>query len=158
MDSIELNEIEQTLSKLIAEKRYHTNRKGGVTNNRIGKQSDHLTDLTGIGAEIAFCKLHNLYPDYSLFPRKGGADCIDKSGNKIDVKTTTYHNGHLIAVGTASKGNVKFYALMVGDFPTYTYKGWCTENELLKNENLKDFGYGKPSYALPQEALHFNHK
>jgi hypothetical protein len=155
--TIELNEIEQTLAKLIGKKRYKTNRESSITNNRIGKQSDEATDLNGIGAEIAFCKYANLYPDYSLFPRKGGADCIDRKGNKIDVKTTTYKTGHLIAVGTTTKGNVNFYVLMVGDMPTYEYKGWCTEDDLLKEENLRDFGYGKPSYALPQESLNLAH-
>ena len=158
MTVIELNEIEQTLSEMIAKKRYETNRKSGVRNNRIGKQSNHLTDLNGVGAEIAFCKYANLYPDYSLFPRKGGADCIDRSGNKIDIKTTVYPNGHLVAVGTTTKGNVNFYVLMIGNMPTYEYKGWCTGNELIIDNNLTDFGYWKPSYALAQNQLHLEHK
>jgi hypothetical protein len=153
MNKIKLNKIEQKLAKLVAKERYDTNRENKVVNNRIGKQSNEQTDLNGIGAEIAFCKYANLYPDYSVFPRKGGADCISRTGKKIDVKTTTYSTGHLIAVGTTTIGNVDVYVLMIGDFPIYEFKGWCTEDELIQNKNLKDFGYGKLSYSLSQEQL-----
>ena len=62
---IELNDGEQEICKIIAKLRYKNNRDNNVKNSKVGDQSDELTDLEGIGGEMAFCKMVNSYPDFS---------------------------------------------------------------------------------------------
>jgi len=147
-----LNEAEQKLANFLAQSRYQSNRNSGVTNNKIGPQSDAETDLNGIGSELAFCRMFNVYPDMSISPRSGGADCF-RSGFEIDVKTTRYPSGRLLAVTTKKLKDADIYVLMVGDFPTYRFAGFATAQELLNPEKITNLGYG-PTYALSQAELH----
>jgi hypothetical protein len=151
-ETIILNEVEQVLCHLIAKERFKQNRQNGVIDNKIGPQSTDNTDLEGIGAEIAFCKYANLYPDFTIGPRKGGFDCISKTGLKVDVKQTSYKNGHLLAVAGKKKEDAEVYVLMIGTFPNYEYKGFATKDMLINNSKLKSFGY-KPTFALSQDEL-----
>jgi len=113
------------------------------------------TDLEGVAAEIAFGRMRNLFPDLSIGPRSGGPDFIGRDGSGIDVKTTTYDDGQLIATPKkAGDDGVDWYVLMVGTFPgPYEFKGYASREELFLPENLTDLGHG-PTYALPQSALH----
>lgn len=151
---IVLNDTEQRLAKYLAKKRFEHNRKSHTTNARIGPQSDEETDLEGIGAEIAYCKLMNVFPDTNIDERPAN-DCILKNGKTVDVKTTKYKNGHLIAVCKKAKMEEQpdIYALMVGVFPKYRFAGMMDSKELLKEERLKDLGYG-PTFAAKQQELH----
>lgn len=115
-------------------------------------QSDELTDLEGIGGELAFCKLVGAYPDLTLKPRHGGLDTIWR-GWRIDVKTTSVLTGHLLVSRQKAYGEVDRYVLMIGTFPTYRLAGYAESRELLIENNLRDFGYGL-SYALSQDQLH----
>ena len=58
-----------------------------------------MTDLEGIGAELIYCKVNNLYPDLEtdIYPLPE-EDAITKQGLRVDVKSTKYPNGHLLAV------------------------------------------------------------
>ena len=114
---ITLSDPEQLLATYVARKRYEYNRNTGTKNNKLGPQTDEFTDKEGIAAEIAFCKMMNLYPDLSTENRPPH-DAILKDGTTVDVKATKYRNGHLLA--TDSKGNSRsdIYVLMVGEFPT----------------------------------------
>jgi hypothetical protein len=152
---VKLDAVEQELARLVAKKRYESNRKKGVKNSKIGKQSDEETDLEGIAAEIAFCKLMNVFPDLSIYTRNSSQDDGDVTVNgfRVDVKTTKYHTGRLVAVPW-KKPNVDYFALIVGSFPTYELKGFMRSEELLTKSRLKDLGYGKV-YAASQSELEF---
>lgn len=149
---IELNEAEQAIAKYLAKRRYRKNRTKGVENRRIGPQSDWETDLNGIGAELACCKMFNIYPDLSTNVRRGGYDCISPKGHKIDVKATKYKTGRLLAVEGKTGGDADIYVLMIGEFPSYRCAGWATSEEMLADDNLIDLGYG-PTHALQQSEL-----
>ena len=153
MITVTLDEGTQYTAQRLAQLRYQSNREAGVDNGRIGPQSDWQTDLDGIGAELAFCQLTNLWPDLSIKPRKGGADCRSHRGKTIDVKTTRHSGGRLLATTDKQLEDADIYVLMVGSFPTYTWIGWATAEELLNRKNITDLGYG-PTYALEQSALH----
>jgi len=146
-----LNDTEQKLAEHLANSRYNMNRSQGVCNKRIGPQGDWETDLEGVGAEIAFCKNFNVYPDLSLdgHPTE---DAILKCGKRVDVKSTKYDNGHLIAVLGKRNKAPDLYALVVGKFPRYRIAGFIEADELLKDERIMDFGYG-PTYAIEQGEL-----
>jgi len=150
---VTLDRGEQQVATVLATGRHHVNRKRDIANKRIGPQSDELTDLEGIAAEMAFCRIMNFYPDLGLEPRSGGFDCQSPSGITIDVKTTTYPSGMLLAVGGKKLDDADVYVLMIGKFPTYTWVGWAEAAELLDRNNIKDLGHG-PTYALEQHRLH----
>lgn len=149
---IELDGGEVVTAQMLATMRHHINRACSVRNAKIGKQSDYETDLEGIGAELAFCKKYNYWPDLSIAPRKGGWDVLTRSGKKVDVKVTRYEDGRLLATTGKRMGDSDYYVLMVGKFPVYEVKGYCTETDLLKEENITSLGHG-PTYALTQPQL-----
>jgi hypothetical protein len=145
-----LNDIERSIAKTLAKKRYAKNRDTNTVNKKIGNQSDEYTDLEGIASEIAFCKIFNIYPDFNLDDRPA-ADCFLSDGSSVDVKSTKYKNGKLLCVPW-KKPNVDLFALMIGEFPKYKYVGTMTSQELIQDKRLIDLGYGK-SYGANQEEL-----
>lgn len=147
---ITLNECEQRLAKWLALRRHEMNRSAGVKNGKIGPQSNEETDLEGIGAEIAFCRLANVFPDLSL-DRRPDFDAVFL-GSAVDVKATKYANGHLLAVRGKAEKPADIYALMVGRFPTYKFSGLMPASSLLLQTRVSDFGYG-PTYAAKQGEL-----
>jgi len=149
---ITLNEAEQRLAKFLAKGRSDANRASNTQDRKMGNQSGELTDLNGIAAEIAFCKIHNVYPDLEINVHPA-ADCVLHSGEEVDVKTTRYASGRLLAVRW-KKPNVDLFALMIGEFPSYRYAGSMTAAELLKDERLRDFGHGL-GYAADQSELNY---
>lgn len=150
---ITLTDSEQRIVRWLAEQRRSSNRRSGVANGRVGPQDDGYTDLNGVGAEFAFAKARNLWPDMTIGPRHGGPDCLAHNGAKIDVKCTKYANGQLLAVAGKSAYDADYYVLLVGEFPAYTLIGWAAASELITPERLTDLGHG-PTYAMPQSELH----
>jgi hypothetical protein len=148
--SITLNDAEQKLAKYLAAQRHAANRSSGTKNSRIGPQSDEQTDLEGVGAEVAFCRMFNVYPDTQINERPA-EDAVLHDGNAVDVKATPHPNGHLLAARW-KKCNVQMYSLMVGKFPTYRHAGMMPAKELLREGRLKNFGYGE-SFAASQSEL-----
>ena len=147
---ITLNEAEQRLARFIATGRTNAARSNHITDRKMGSQSNEQTDLEGIAAEIAFCKMHNVYPDLNINARPA-ADCVLPNGLSVDVKATRYDSGRLLAVRW-KKTNVHMFALMVGEFPSYRYAGAMSAVELLREERLRDFGHGL-GYAADQSEL-----
>ena len=149
-----LNPQEQALCRYLAKLRYNNARNKNVKNNKIGNQSDEMTDLEGIGGEVAFCKLFNLYPDISIEVRSSKTDKGDAvlNGLVIDVKTTKYKKGRLLAAPW-KEASVDLYALMIGQIDTgYYFKGFMSYSELVKDERLLDLGHGQ-GYAAEQHEL-----
>ncbi len=153
MKKVLLTDIEQKLVKYIAQSRFEINRKNNVKNSRKGGQSDYLTDLDGFGGEFAFCKLFNIYPDLEVKVTSQDSDRGDCLLNnlKIDVKTTKYKTGKLICA-LWKNNEVDYYALMVGEFPQYEFKGFAKSSEVKKEENIVNLGWGN-LYAVGQEKL-----
>lgn len=153
---VELTSSEQLVCKGIAKSRYESNRSASVGNAKIGSQSDEVTDLEGFAAEMAFCKLFNVYPDFSVQPRSSVAgeddgDARLRDGRSVDVKGTKYPNGKLVAVPW-KKPQVDLFALMVGSFPKYEFKGFMRRDDLLQTARLGTLGYG-PTYIAAQKEL-----
>ncbi len=145
-----LNKAEQKLARYLAAERHAMNRRAGAGNRRVGPQSDEQTDLEGIAAEIAFCRVMNVYPDTSLDGRPAYDAQIGL--RRVDVKATTYQNGKLIAVPWKAENPPDAYALVVGTFPEYRVAGWLPADRLLVHERLTDLGHG-PTYAAEQSEL-----
>jgi hypothetical protein len=147
---IELNEFEQTAAKSIAKARYRNARSKNIEDKKIGGQSNWQTDLEGIASEIAAAKALNLYPDLEV----GHIPIADLTldGLTIDVKSTTYDTGHLLATRTKLDRQCDLYVLVVGTFPSYELRGWASRSQLFRDKNLKDLGRGR-GYALEQSEL-----
>jgi hypothetical protein len=122
-------------------------------NLKVSDDDAFQIDLNGFGAEMAFCKMNNLYPDFSNEAKKNGIDIGDAllDGKRVDIKTTKRKNGHLIA-GTWKEQTVDVYALLVGEFPEYEFKGYMPACELFKENRLKNLST-RPCYAAKQNEL-----
>ena len=155
MYEITLNEAEQRLTEYVAKKRtaYHQHDESVAI-----KQIEHWdrtleeNDREGFGGEIAYCKLVNLYPDLDTNLSTPDYDCISYNGEKIDVKTTKYRNGHLIVPVNKITHPADKYVLVTGEFPVYNIVGQCGAERLFMEENIRDFGKG-PGYTLCQNKL-----
>jgi hypothetical protein len=156
--TVTLNKEEQRLARYLARQRYETSRKNGVYDAKKGDQSNEFVDLEGISGELAFCKIFNVYPDIDsklVNQTNDVGDCVYK-GYNVDVKTTAHRNGRLICAKWKNN-KVDIYALMVGEFPTYEFRGFAMADYLKKEENLTNLGNPAKGevYALQQNQLKF---
>ena len=149
---IVLTDAEVGIAKWIARKRYESNRTAGVVDAKVGPQSTTETDEIGVGAEIAFCKLCNVYPDLEVRPRRGSADCV-RFGESVDVKATRYANGKLLAVRRKAVLAADVYALLIVEWPKFRFAGFARGADLLRPERLLQSGVG---YAIPQSELTYD--
>jgi len=145
-----LNSAEQIVCKSLALMRYEIARAVNRKDQQIGKQPSWQTDEDGIGGEIAASRLLNVYPNLVLKPDAGWD--ILYQGTKIDVKTTRYINGRLLAKLNSRDEEVDAYLLVTGTFPEYNVIGYASRDSLLSPENIIDLGHGK-GYGLSQEQL-----
>jgi hypothetical protein len=150
---ITLNEGETAVASVSAILRYTVNRASGVVDRKGGPQSCWKTDLNGVGAEMAFAKYKNLYPDFSTNPRQGGSDFTLINGDEVDIKCTQYKTGKLIVNKDKNTSKTKYYILVIGEVPAFEIVGYATADEVFKNENLKEI-YGRECYQIEQCNLH----
>jgi hypothetical protein len=153
MADVTLNDAEQRLAKYLAKRRHDAARMDGIPDMKMGPQSAYDTDLEGIAAEIAFCKIMNVYPDTDIVVgNRPISDAYTTGMGSVDVKATKYRNGRLLATTKKYAKHPDSYALMVGEFPSYRFVGWVPAGELLMERNIKDLGHGE-GYALDQSML-----
>ena len=150
MKKIILNSAEQIVCKSLALMRYEIARAVNRKDQQIGNQPSWQTDEDGLGGEIAASRLLNVYPNLVLKPDAGWD--ILYQGTKIDVKTTRYINGRLLAKLNSRDDEVDAYLLVTGTFPEYNVGGYASRDSLLSPENIIDLGHGK-GYGLSQEQL-----
>ena len=151
---VELNDAERRLAGFIAQSRYRNARKRGIPNLKKGPQSNEETDLEGIGAEIAACKVLNVYPDLETDCEPPTFDCLLNNGLSVDVKSTQHIHGKLIAaLWKKGQKSCDLYVLITGVFPIYFFAGCMSGADLMKPERITDLGRG-PVYAAIQSELH----
>lgn len=150
-----LSDEDQIICKELANERYESNRKSGVRDQKIGKQSNEFVDLQGVSGEFAFCRIFDVEPDTSIYPRnakRDKGDTVLDDGTVVDVKTTHYPNGKLLVVPwKVANSKADYYGLMVGAFPTYEFKGFIHRDDMLQSKRLKNLGYGDTFAALQSE-------
>jgi hypothetical protein len=152
---VELNLAEQEICKLVAKLRADNNDKNGIEDKKFRDNiSNFQTHLEGFGGELAFAKIINVYPDFSIYSRNSVNDNGDLQWNSksIDVKTTHIPNGRLITPYWKVNSKVNIYVLMVGVFPKYEYKGYLYKEEFIIPNRLKNLGYGN-TYVAEQRDL-----
>jgi hypothetical protein len=129
-----------------------TARQNNVADKQMGKQDPIQIDRDGILAEMAFGKQFNLYPDLSVYPRKGGADLITHNGMKIDVKATRYKSGRLLIHIDKPVEEVDIYVLGIVDGDDVDLVGYIKSAEAIQPQNLNDLGHGS-GYVIEQSNL-----
>jgi len=151
--SVFLNNLEIELSKELAYRRYHECETKNVMNRKVASRKTNKEIVeSGVLSEIAFCKMMNIYPDFTYHVRKGSADCVI-DGVAIDIKTTNLSNGQLLVTPKKEiDGGIDLYVLMTGDGKNFTYKGWKNSKDVYNKNNLKDLGYGS-TYVINQKEL-----
>jgi len=150
---IVLNVTEQSIVRFIAEERNRNKQEEGIKDRKYDS-ADNPVDLNleGFGAEFAFCKWENVFPDFAIHNFSGGWDALDKWNRRVDVKWSK--TNFLLAPEHKKLGSCDIYVLIKGNFPKYRIVGWCEEAELLSEKNLKDwFNKGKVGYGIPMEQL-----
>ena len=149
---LEYGEIE--IAKSIGKARYLVSRKNGVFDRLVGDgwEDPIQNDIDAFGAEVAYCKAFNLYPDLTLNLRSGGHDAIH-GGRTVDVKHTPHVNGRLLVTKTKAHEPTQVYALVTGRLPNYVIVGYANRDEIFTDNNLLDLGFGE-SYGLTQDKLH----
>jgi hypothetical protein len=148
---ITLDLHEQDIVRGIALARHKYNIDRGSRSYKMGGGDDLLINLEGTGGEFAFCKLKNIYPDMTI-DHPIPFDCFHNEHGFIDVKTTKKPNGMLLVGVWKSRAIPSYYALMVGEFPNYEFKGYFRGEEVFNDENLVDLGHG-PTYGIEQNRL-----
>lgn len=154
---VTLNMGEQCICNAMGHARSHSNRTHGVVNAKIGMDEDLDVDIMGFAGELAFCKLFNIMPDFSIDPINNDmdeGDCV-LAGMRVDVKQTKYGGGKLLAAKWKGGNPVELYALMTGTMPTFIFRGFMWADELLRPERLVNLGYGDTYAGKQYELLEF---
>lgn len=148
-----MNEIDIHLATHLGTRRDEVNKAAGVVNQKHSERSDLAINIQGAGAEIAFAKLYNVYPDTSL-NNHPVADVVLHGGISIDVKQNPLPNGDLIV--SIEKGEriekVDFFVLLVGQMPIFRVAGYISSADLFIPDNIANLGYG-PCYYVKQRKL-----
>ena len=155
--AMQLNDLEIELGSIIAKKRSSNNKNLGVKPNLV-ISDEEKADREGLLSELAFCRIAKVYPNevfrIGYTSKKFGGDKGDAfMGNiSIDVKSTTYLKGKLIAM--VDNKLIDYFALMVGENGAYTLKGLMPRSELCVE---KRFGhhqiFRRPCYMAKQDEL-----
>lgn len=164
-DVAELNTFEQRQAEQLADCRFSNNRKCGVIDRQMGDQESWQTELTGAGAEIAYCKLFNLYPDFSIEPRSARLGTDNKKDASllawiVDVKGTKEARHNLLARPVddnysthITRCSTDLFALMTGPYPTFTFRGFLPKTLFLRKGRIRDLGHGL-TYMSRQAELY----
>jgi hypothetical protein len=151
---ISLSGAETQVVKLIGAERQKSNENAQVRDrNHSGKPGSSIhTD--GFGAELAFAKLMNVYPDLDVFCRSGGHDLKLADGRLVDVKQTAVLTGHLPIDRDKKPTDCDIYVLMIGTLPEYRYAVWIESRNALNGLHLKELKPGAgESHFVPQDFL-----
>lgn len=166
MRAVILNEDEIRIALYIAKRRGRWNRDDGTRSRKFdGNLSDVEIDRLGAGGELAFSKLHNVYPD--LFIRRvtrkndDGGDVVLR-GITVDIKTRPNDRPAFLNVAEW-KSHVQAYALMTGPVLTpemeharFEFHGFITGADLRQNGNARQNinNDGGSYYSVPAGKLH----
>lgn len=149
-----LSPKDQRLTKEVAERRFSAHRAWGSVHG-LGLEDESSYTLKSkiecLGAELfAFRKLNLEIPlkwIHGLQPDKSG-----DIGKGLQVRHTKYSTGRLI-IHPEDIGRHTFF-LVTGPFPTYRLAGWITVKEGQRQENWRELGKGRFTYAVSQDLLH----
>ena len=157
--AVTLNEGEINLCRYMAYNRGRVNRKAGVRDRKGSGERGYDIDFRGYAGELAFCKIRNIYPDFSIHWQERKADrecdCIDPCYGPVDVKTIRSHGeiGMYVQAYTI-KSHSPSYVAMQWDFPRMSCLGYATRDEIFTPDHQRMMGNGQTVYGVPRRELH----
>lgn len=149
---VSMSPPESAMALTLAVMRQTNSRASGVVNKQMSKQNPIEIERDGVLSEMAFGKRFNLYPDFSVHPRKGGADLITHQGLRVDIKATRYKSGRLLIHIDKTVEDVDIYVLAIIDGDDVDFVGYIKSADAIKQEYVKDLGYGV-GYVIEQTSL-----
>lgn len=156
--SVTLSPLECDVVRFIGGKRSGLAVGAGLGGNNLTSMSNVDMDIEAFGAEVAACKLLNVYPDFTpqLKSVKDGSDKGDlvlPSGVAVDVKVSPYDWGNLLISSRKSFcRSINFFLLLTGKLPTYTFRGFIPFTKAV-SDVFWDAKMKKPCYHVPQSEL-----
>ena len=93
MRRVDLTEVEKKVVMMVAREKYEYSREHHVEMKRM--EDGLQADIDGMIGEVCFGKMFNYFVNLSA--RKADADFYTKDGKTIDVKSTRYKTGNLVA-------------------------------------------------------------
>ena len=149
---VSMSPPESAMALTLAVMRQTNSRASGVVNKQMSKQNPIEIERDGVLSEMAFGKRFNLYPDFSVHPRKGGADLITHQGLRVDIKATRYKSGRLLIHIDKTVEDVDIYVLAIIDGDDVDFVGYIKSADAIKQEYVKDLGHGV-GYVIEQTSL-----
>lgn len=132
--------------------RRRTAMNNNINDQQMGKQDSFTIDIEGMVGEYAVAKALNLCPDFTVGPRNGGHDLLTHNNKTVDIKTTKYKTGALLATLKKEQSPCDIYVLVTVDKDGCDIAGWASSEELFQSKNIKDKGHG-PGFCLEQDQL-----
>jgi hypothetical protein len=149
---IQMTEEERRIAGFVAKCRMESCKSNHVADKQMGKQSPDQIEYDGVLSEMAVAKVMNLYPDFTIVPRKGGCDLTDHDGIKIDVKSTRYEHVILCVHKDKNILDSDIYIMTKIKDRTVEIVGYATSGDIFQPSNLKDLGHGL-TYAIDSKDL-----
>jgi hypothetical protein len=153
-----LNPVERWLAEHIGAERQNA-RVGAESKNvrRNPAVSDQDMHRNGMGGELAFCALHNCYPDLTIGSTRAEDDMV-AGGILVDVKArpAQWHDLPIMPEkGQGSAESVDVYALMIGEFPgPYRFAGVIGRAEAVNDSHFSPNGLKHgPVWLVKQSEL-----
>ena len=136
-----LNDFEQELVKLTAQKRHINKKKTGWDGFRTVNEVSKLElNVIGFGGEFIFCRELNLFPDFTIknTSKTLGTDFYDAFiwNKTIDVKVNNNPDNPLM-IPEYAKTECQLFALFSCIYPRYRFEGFATNNMIFKKSNLQ---------------------
>jgi len=142
---VELTNADRAFALKAMIQRNTVKRDNGIPDRIVASPECSLFyDYRGLCGEIAVGKMLNLEPRQIFgFGGDGGYDFLWHD-TKIDVKWTSYINGHLIINRNGSPDDVKadLYVLTSGNDMWVTIHGYATKQDIKQFGFIKNLGYG----------------
>lgn len=150
MIPITLNKWEYQIVTYVATTRFNLAR-GSNKQHVIYGIDEIQNEINSYGAEFAFCKYNNCYPDLSpgqLLPHDATIN-----GITFDIKQTHRRNGNLLVrTKEVPISPPDFYVLMIGERDKYFIVGMISGFDVLQEKNIR-YDLPFPAYFISQNML-----
>ena len=151
--NVTLDRFERRLAKNLAKERQNwCVRMNVMDQKKAAKLSGVLITEEGTAAEIAFAKVFNLCPDFSVC-QFSKFDFVLVSGLRVDAKQSGNKRGNLIVKAATKRNGTDLFALVLGsDQTNFSIWGYAWAGDLLRPENL-DMTLPVPGYRMRRADL-----
>jgi hypothetical protein len=136
--TITLTDLEKKIAVIMGTARYEAV-KAWFEERGLECRDSLKANVLGAEAELAFCKMFNVYPDWTTNSRVGGFDIVFP-GLRTEVKGAPDwgRNTLLMVQNKESPDDFDIGVLMIGSDGQYRFGGWLWSHEICKSESLAD--------------------